>query len=66
MLLHSINLCLILVSGLTAGFKRKCMNEIKAIKNLGEARPLTDEEVRECNRAAAESVKDRFEKTQVC
>jgi hypothetical protein len=43
-----------------------CMNEIKAIKNLGEARPLTDEEVRECNRTAAESVKDRFEKTQVC
>ena len=53
-------------SGLTAGFKKKCMNEIKAIKKLGEARPLTEEEVRECNRGAAESVKERFEKNQVC
>ena len=51
--------------GLTAGFKKKCLNEIKAIKKLGEARPLTEEEVRECNRSAAESVKDRFEKNQV-
>ena len=54
-----------MASGLTAGFKNKCIHEVKAIKQLGQARPLTEEEVRECNRAAAEAVKDRFEKSQV-
>ena len=54
-----------MATGLTTGFKKKCLNEIKAIKKLGEARPLTEEELRECNRGAAESVKDRFEKNQV-
>ena len=54
-----------MASGLTAGFKKKCMNEVKAIKKLGQARPLTEEEVHECNRTAAESIKDRFEKNQV-
>ena len=42
--------------------KKKCLNETKATKKLGEARPLTEEEeVRECNRGAAESFKDRFD-----
>lgn len=54
-----------MATGLTTGFKKKCLNEIKAIKKLGEARQLTEEELRECNRGAAESVKDRFEKNQV-
>jgi len=54
-----------MASGLTAGFKNKCIHEVKAIKQLGQARPLTEEEVRECNRAAAEAVKDRFEKNEV-
>lgn len=55
-----------MASGLTTGFKKKCIYEVKAIKQLGQARALTEEEVRECNRAAAESVKERFEKSQVC
>ena len=53
---------IIWTSCVTAGFKNKCLNETKATKKLGEARPLTEEEeVRECNRGAAESFKDRFD-----
>mmetsp|Transcript_29107 Transcript_29107/g.40004 ORF Transcript_29107/g.40004 Transcript_29107/m.40004 type:complete len:1456 (+) Transcript_29107:23-4390(+) len=51
--------------GLTNGFKKKCLSEIKAVRKLGLTRPMTEEEIRECNRTAAESVKKRFEKNQL-
>jgi len=53
------------IVGLTNGFKKKCLSELKAARKLGLTRPMTEEEIRECNQSAAESVKKRFEKNQV-
>lgn len=57
----------VLKEGLTSGFKKRCLYEVKASKAKGGERgaALTSEEKRDCYRDAADALKKRFERYKI-